>query len=117
MRLLDGALLETAADAVLAAIDDGSVLVAIDADRVVGACVLDESTDPDGTHVEAIAVSRRRRRRGVGTALVRAAAARQGRLVADFDARARPFWRSLGFRVRPADEPGRFVGSLGPPTE
>lgn len=75
-------------------------------DRVVGVLVL------DGECVEAVAVAPSRRGRGVGTALVDAALARQGRLVAEFDDTVRPFYESLGFAIEPTDDgsDGRFRG-------
>lgn len=107
-RLLDVALLEVdglerrlAADDVLVAVDDGTV---------VGAAVLAPSAA--GAHVEAIAVRRRRRDRGVGTALIEAARERYGPLTAAFDADVRPFYEKLGFAVKPDEEEGRFRGVL-----
>ena len=99
MRLLEGALLETDPESVREAIDDGDVLVA-DTDgktddhaHVRGALVL------DGSYVEAVAVHRRHRRAGIGSALIRAAADRQGSLTAEFDRELRPFYESLGFEI------------------
>ena len=46
-------------------------------------------------HVRAIAVRRRRRGRGIGSALVSAATEEFGPLVADFDDAIRPFYESL----------------------
>lgn len=83
----------------------GTVLVAEADGRVVGALVL------DGGHVEAVAVRRSRRGQGVGTALVGAAAARAGRLTADFDPRVAPFYESLGFAVTERGD-GRLRGVL-----
>lgn len=112
MAVLDGALLETDAVAVEAAIGAGRVLVAVDGGPVLGALVLAPDGPAEGARIDAIAVRPRRRRRGIGTALVRAAAARHGRLVAGFDEPVRPFWTSLGFEIEPAAEPERYVGSL-----
>lgn len=78
-----------------------------DTARVLGALVLEPRER--GAHVAAVAVRRRLRDRGVGTALVERAAEREGRLSADFDERVRPFYDSLGFSVR-AREDGRFRG-------
>ncbi len=110
MRVLDGGLLATSAGRVRAAATSGDVLVAVEADRVHGALVLDPAGPPRGARVEAVAVRRRRRGQGIGTALVEAAADRHGTLVAGFDERVRPFWASLGFEVEPAGEAGRLVG-------
>ena len=72
--------------------------------RVVGTLVL------DGDHVDAVAVRRARRGRGIGTALVEAAVDRRGRLTADFDSCVRPFYESLGFEVERRE--GRLWGEL-----
>ncbi|MFB6092753.1 MAG: GNAT family N-acetyltransferase [Haloquadratum sp.] len=98
-------------------------------DRVVGACVLGpvdgDRADVDPhcgdaaalgdrvqagdagappTEIEQIAVHRSRRGRGVGTALVAAAADRvDGPLVARFRESVRPFYDALGFEVVAAD--------------
>jgi sulfur carrier protein ThiS/GNAT superfamily N-acetyltransferase len=92
MRILDGAMLDVDAAAVRARIDAGAVLVAT-VDGVVGALVR------DGDRVSAVAIRRRWRDRGIGTALVEAAAADRSRLVAEFDPRVRPFYESVGFAV------------------
>ncbi|WP_368410929.1 GNAT family N-acetyltransferase [Halomarina pelagica] len=111
-RVLDAALLEVGD--VATAIDRGEVLVAVEAgrecratetERVLGALVL------DGDRVEAVAVRRRRRGRGIGTALVEAASERRGRLTADFRAEVRPFYETLGFAVEERD--GRLWGVRG----
>ena len=107
MNVLDGAVLRADAAAVRGHIADDEVLVAVaeaDAERVLGALVL------DGTHIDAVAVRRRRRGQGIGTALVEAAADRRGRLTAAFDADLRPFYETLGFTVEQTDEPGRLWG-------
>ncbi|OYR57377.1 hypothetical protein DJ70_06130 [Halorubrum halodurans] len=109
-------MLETDADALVARIDAGDVLVAR-FDRtgsVVGALV---ATRPERTvrHVDAVAVRRARRGRGIGSALV-ARAVREARsdpdvdaLTAAFDADLRDFYADLGFAVEPAGD-GRFRG-------
>lgn len=105
LNVLDGGGLATDAGRLRAGIDRGAVLVAVvDGERVVGALAL------KGDRITAVAVRRRRRDQGIGTALVEAAARRRRRLVAEFDPRVRPFWDSLGFDARPADEPGRYRG-------
>lgn len=115
-RILDGSMLEPGD--VEARIEAGDVLVAVaarpgfadgshDDDRVIGAAVLEP--DEGGAHLAAIAVRRRRRDRGVGTALVEAAVAREGRVTARFDADVVPFYESLGFEIEPIDD-RRFEG-------
>nr|WP_264475510.1 GNAT family N-acetyltransferase [Halorubellus salinus] len=121
-------MLET--DAVSDAVVRGNVLVAVDDDRVVGALVLvpfddvglpdavagDERVDGDvvagdgGMHVDAVAVRRRRRGRGVGRALVVAALERERRLTVAFDPGVRAFYDALGFEVvdDAADVDGRL---------
>ncbi len=108
MRLLDGALLEADAGVVRERIDEGAVLVADVNGRPVGALVLDES------HVDSVAVSRARRDRGIGSALVECAADRaDGPLTAAFDADVRPFYASLGFQIEHEEgTDGRFRGVL-----
>ncbi|MFB6122102.1 MAG: GNAT family N-acetyltransferase [Haloferacaceae archaeon] len=100
-RVVDAAMLERGRD-VADAIDAGDVLAAAADGTVVGALVL------DGDRIDAVAVRRRRRGQGVGTALVEAALDRRGRLTADFDPRVRPFYESLGFDVERRD--GRLWG-------
>ena len=112
MNVLDGAVLSIAVETVRAGAEDDSTLVAVSGDnetdgRVLGALVL------DGTHIEAVAVRRRRRGQGIGTALVESALDRRDRLTAEFDADVRPFYEALGFAIEPLDEPSRFRGELG----
>ena len=103
--VLDGALLDVDQELLGDALARGDVLVATADGRVLGTAVL------DGGELVAVAVRRRRRDQGIGTALVEAAADRRDRLVAGFDDRVRPFYESLGFDVEPAAEPGRFRGT------
>lgn len=116
LNVLDGAALETDAANLRAVIgdEDGTVLVAESDDPdgttdhdppLLGALVL------DGDEIWAVAVRRRRRDQGIGTALVSAAAGRRERLVAEFDGDVRPFYASLGFDVDSLGE-GRFGGVL-----
>jgi len=84
-----------------------------DRGRVVGCLLLDPA--PDALRITAVAVRRRRRGTGIGTALAERAAdrARAGghdRLTAAFDPNVRPFYAALGFRIRRRD--GRLHGSL-----
>ena len=120
LNVLDGAALAVDTGRLRSAIDRGEVLVAVaggnsdrerppDSEqstegRIVGALVL------EGREITAVAVRRRRRDQGIGTALVEAATRRRDRLLAEFDAGVRPFWESLGFAVEPAAEQGRFRG-------
>ncbi|MDT3433878.1 GNAT family N-acetyltransferase [Haloarcula sp. 1CSR25-25] len=109
MNVLDGAVLSIAVETVRAGVEDGDTLVAVSGDdpaaeRVLGALVL------DGTHIEAIAVRRRRRGQGIGTALVEAASDRRGRVTAAFDADVRPFYEALGFAIEPLSESDRYRG-------
>ncbi|MFC4249531.1 GNAT family N-acetyltransferase [Natribaculum luteum] len=100
-RILDAAMLETgdvegriAAGDVLVAVTDGD-------DRLLGTLVLEPREH--GAYVSAIAVRRRRRDRGVGTALVDRALEREGRLTARFDEGVRPFYESLDFSLEAID--------------
>jgi GNAT superfamily N-acetyltransferase len=109
MNVLDGAVLSIAVETVQAGIEDGGTLVAVSGDdasagRILGALVL------DGSHIEAVAVRRRRRGQGIGTALVEAALDRHDRITAEFDADVRPFYEALGFDIEPLAEPDRFRG-------
>jgi len=112
MNVLDGAVLSIAIETVRAGAENGGTLVAVSdedpaAERVLGALVV------DGAHIEAVAVRRRRRGQGIGTALVEAALDRRGRLTAEFDAAVRPFYQALGFAIEPLEEPDRFRGERG----
>ncbi|KTG29434.1 GNAT family N-acetyltransferase [Haloferax profundi] len=98
MRVLDAGLLDVAASEVRERLEAGDCLVADASGRVVGALVLDDD------YIDAVAVSPSRRNGGVGTALVEAALDRRGRLTADFDARVRPFYESLGFTIEPISD-------------
>lgn len=109
-RIVDGALLALDDDERAAALVRGDVLVAVDGDgddeRVLGTIVLDDG------HVEALAVRRRDRREGIGSALLEAAVAREGRLTADFPPELRSFYEALGFEV--TDREGRPFGVWEP---
>ena len=105
MNVLDGAMLTT--DRVGERIEAGAVLAALperDGERILGALVL------HGDRIDAVAVRRRRRGQGIGTALVAAAADRRERLTATFDDHVRPFYESLGFDIEPAGEDARWHG-------
>lgn len=109
MNVLDGAMLQVDAPAVRGRIADDGVLVAVQADRVLGACVVD--THAAGSHggdadayVEALAVRPGRRGQGIGSSLIATAADRWGTLAAQFDADLRPFYERLGFDVEAIDD-------------
>nr|WP_241662586.1 GNAT family N-acetyltransferase [Halorubrum depositum] len=111
LRVLDAAMLETEAETVDAAIDAGDALVARfeRTGAVVGALVATRP-EPGRLHVDAVAVRRARRGRGVGSALVAAAVRRAERdaavavVTAAFEAGLRDFYEGLGFAVRPVDD-------------
>ena len=113
-NVLDGGLLEVDADVVSGAVDDSDVLVAVrEAPRsapILGALVL------DGEEILAVAVRRRRRGQGIGSALVEAALEDRDELVAGFDERVRPFWKGLGFEIEDAEDAGRYRGRRSPPS-
>ena len=96
-NVIDGAALAVGdlSDALAA----GSVLVAVAEGRMLGALVL------DGHEITAIAVRRRRRGQGIGTALVEDALARRSELVAECDAGVAEFWRAVGFEMTPRSSP------------
>lgn len=127
-RVLDAAMLEVRED-LPERIDAGDVLVVSEGEDapVLGALVLvpheraEASIDGEhgaqvdamgAMHVDAVAVWRARRGQGVGSALVRAATERHPRLTAEFDADVRPFYESLGFQIREAED-GRLRGRFG----
>lgn len=108
LNVLDGADLATDHDRVQAAIERGDAFVAVpDEDReespVVGTLVL------DGDEIVNVAVRRRRRDQGVGSALVERAMRECDRLVVEFDAGMEPFYESLDFYVTGEDD-GRYRG-------
>jgi GNAT superfamily N-acetyltransferase len=108
MRVLDGANLEIDAGVVEDRIDAGTVLVADDANRIVGALVA--VPRDEGAHVEAVAVRRRRRGQGIGSRLVSRAADRWRPLTANFDPGVKPFYDDLGFDCEQRGE--RYRGVL-----
>lgn len=109
MTVFDSAMLETDLETIRAAARNDDLLVAVESERVLGACLL------VGEAVDAIAVRPGRRGQGIGRALVEGAAERRDRLVADFDPRVRPFWASVGFEIESAeDEDDRHRGVRGP---
>jgi GNAT superfamily N-acetyltransferase len=123
-RVLDAAMLDVRDD-LGERIEAGDVLAASDArspagDRdvtpILGALVLvsEEESEGDAAHIDAVAVRRARRGRGIGAALVRAAAERRAPLTAEFDPGVRPFYDSLGFEISPVEgDEDRLRGHYG----
>lgn len=113
LRVLDAAMLETDSALVADRIDAGDALVArfIKTGAVVGALVATRP-EPDRLHVDAVAVRRARRGRGIGSALVAAAVGRAERddavdaVTAAFDPKLRGFYTDLGFVVGGGDGEG-----------
>ncbi|WP_321169248.1 GNAT family N-acetyltransferase [Halorubrum sp. LN27] len=119
LRVLDAAMLETDAETVDTAIDADSASDAGDAlvarfkrtDAVVGALVATRP-EPERLHVDAVAVRRARRGRGIGSALVAAAVRRAERdaaiesVTAAFDADLESFYADLGFEVTDRNSDG-----------
>lgn len=104
LRVLEGALLDVDPDRVRDAVAAGHVLVAGD-DRVRGALV---AAPGRRTEIVAVAVRRAHRRQGLGTELVKAAAARWGPLVADCRPELRAFYEECEFSV--VERAGRLYG-------
>jgi len=120
LRVLDAAMLETDPESVDAAIDarDGLIARFKRTDAVVGALVATRP-EPDRLHVDAVAVRRARRGKGIGSALVAGAVRRAKRdpeidlVTAEFDPKLEGFYTDLGFDAIPAtgsDESDRLGG-------
>lgn len=114
LRILEGALLDVDAAEVRTRVADDDVLVAEVDDRIVGAAVLDSDRREDGAHIEAIAVTRRRRGCGIGTALVEAAADRHETLTAAFRPEVRTFWQARDFEIETAGSDGESRDGTSP---
>ena len=134
VRLFDAAMLDTAADRLSRQLSatDGLVLIATREETPVGAIALDASpaseekrvtvdgtrvdSDTDPVRITAIAVRRRRRDRGIGRALIEAAAERVAPrpLTAGFDEGVRPFYDACGFEIGPHND--RYWGVRWPET-
>ncbi|MFD1571388.1 GNAT family N-acetyltransferase [Halorubrum laminariae] len=121
LRVLDAAMLETDAELVGAAIGDGDAVVArFDRTGAVVGALVATRPKPGRLHVDAVAVRRPRRGRGIGSALVAGEVRRGERdpetraVTAEFDAELTGFYRNLGFDVASvADDDGsdgRFWG-------
>lgn len=113
MNVIDGANLELAAEVVSERIGTDEVLVADEGGPILGALVAE--SHENWAYIEAIAVRRSRRGKGLGTTLVQTATDQFGPLIADFDDNLRLFYQSLGFQIEPLGE-GRFRGRLGGPS-
>ncbi|ELZ43800.1 GCN5-related N-acetyltransferase [Halorubrum californiense DSM 19288] len=111
LRMLDAAMLETDAAIVDDRIAAADVLVARSTRTggVVGALVA-VRPDRDRIHVDAVAVRRARRGRGIGSALVAAVIERGSSdsavdaVTATFDTDLEHFYSGLGFAIRPGSE-------------
>lgn len=108
-NVLDAAALAVDHSRLAEIIDRGDVLVAVagtgeTTDRIVGVLVL------EGRNITAVAVRRRRRDQGIGTAIVEEAANRRETLLAEFETDVRPFWESVGFAVTPRPASTRCRG-------
>lgn len=134
VRLFDAAMLDTAADRLSRQLSatDGLVLIATREETPVGAIALDAApaseekrvtvdatrvdSDTDPMRITAIAVRRRRRDRGIGRALIEAAAERVAPrpLTAGFDEGVRPFYNACGFEIDPHND--RYWGIRWPET-
>ena len=118
LRVLDAAMLETDAESLVDRIDAGDVLVARfeRTGSVVGALVTTRP-EPGRRHVDAVAVRRVRRGRGIGSALVASAVRvaesdpEADRVTAALDAGLEGFYAGLGFAVESAGdgEDGRLT--------
>lgn len=115
MRLLDGAMLDIERATVQTRIDTEDVYVAVrsSTDRVLGVIVVDTTHDAR-SRIEAIAVRSTVRDRDIGTALIERIDDGSTPIVAEFDASARPFYRSLGFAITSIDDGDRFRGRYDP---
>ncbi|MFB6086325.1 MAG: GNAT family N-acetyltransferase [Halodesulfurarchaeum sp.] len=116
MNVFDGADLEVGAETVGEHADRGTVLVARSEGGTVLAALVGRPRERD-VRIEPIAVRPGRRGQGIGTALIREAGARWGRLTASFERELAPFYRQAGFDVECEDrcrgrrEPGpSFAG-------
>ena len=126
LRVLDAAMLETDAEIVDAAIDNRDALVArFDRTGAVVGALVAVRPGPDRLHVDAVAVRRSRRGRGLGSALVARAVRLAERdpgievVTAEFDDELEGFYLDLGFEIAAVgdgeagddEESGRLRGS------
>jgi GNAT superfamily N-acetyltransferase len=108
MRLLDGAMLETDRERTRRSIEAGETVVAVEDGRLLGATVA--VPEEPGVRIDAVSVRRRRRGRGIGTALIESLVEEHDRVVAEFDERVRPFYESLEFEIEERGTDGRLGG-------
>jgi len=104
MTVFDSAQLAVAAERVRRAMAVDQVLVAELDGHVLGALLVAVDGHSNRTAIEAVAVRPGRRDQGIGSRLVRAAAAEYGPLIATFDKRVRSFWDALEFEIVPTDQ-------------
>ncbi len=107
LSILEMALLDVSLETVRARIEADTVLVAVAADRMLGACVINPRDE--GAVVEAIAVRPNRRGQTIGSMLLDAASDTYSPLIAEFDAAVKPFYESLDFTIEPLTE-NRYRG-------
>lgn len=100
-RIVDAAALSLAEVDLPTRLAAGEVLLATEADRVRGTLVA-RRRDGD-TVIRAVAVRRRARGQGIGSALVETALRRWGPLTARCDQSIWPFWRANGATVVTVD--------------
>ncbi len=106
-NVLDGALLAIEYDRVSELLETEQVHVAVtetEPERILGVVVIENE------EILAIAVRRRRRGQGIGTALVTDLKQRNDRLVACFDERVAPFWQAMQFITDSSTDTGRLRG-------
>lgn len=108
--ILDAATLETDPDTVRESVAADRALVAVVEDRVLGGVVTVPAEN--GVEIDAVAVRPGRRGQGIGRALVEAVCERHDRVVAEFDAKVRPFYEKLGFEIGRVGKQ-RFRGRRG----
>ena len=100
-RLVDGAALSLAEVSLPTRLVAGDVLLATQRKHPQGTLVA--TRDPQETHIVAVAVRRRRRGHGIGSALVEEAATRWAPLRATCAAAVVAFWRANGFQLTGVD--------------
>lgn len=110
LNVLDAANLTTDAGAIRAAIDRDSCLVAEPVNGAGNEGVLVGALVHEGNEITHVAVRKRRRGQGIGTALVEAVAEGRCSIVTECPTDVRPFYEALGFEIEPADDDERLRG-------